>query len=164
MRGFTVFGARIPRGSIEDTLRKLQEFARLHGGEAQMLDATAVFGRDHLRSAFEHAARSRGRGTAVASSLAVEFLRYAAGERRIDRAIERIGAKAGSPVVVVLFGTMRPTASAKACGLVRDDRVLTRSGPSLRRFGITNQEEQALPRAMANDLVLERVALADLGR
>jgi len=164
VKAFAVFGARPVRGDIDDALRTLQAFARAHGGEAQMLDASAVFGTDHLRSAYEHAERARGRGTAVASSLAVEFLRYAAGERRIDRAIERVGARRGSPVAIALFGGVSPPAVAKACSLARDDRVLSAKGKSLLRLGITDGERRAIPRAMALDLVLERVALADLGR
>lgn len=151
-------------GNIEDTLRQLQTFARQRNGDAQLLDASAVFGEDHLRSAYDHAVRARQRGTAIASSLSMEFLRYAAGERRIDRAIERIGAKAGSPMAIVLFGNVPPTGAAKACGLARDDRVLSSGGKSLLRFGITAREKKALPRGMAVELVLERVALADLAR
>ena len=164
MKGFTAFGARAPRGDIAEVLRRLQGFARAHAGDAQLLDASAVLGSDHLLSAYEHAARARERGTAVASSLAVEFLRYAAGERRIDRAIARVGAKPGRPVVVVLFGRVPPNLAAKECGLLRDDRVLASRGRSLRGFGITLLEERALPRGTARDLVLERVALADLGK
>ena len=164
MKAFAVFGARPVRGDIDGALRRLQDFARAHGGEAQMLDASAVFGIDHLRSAFEHAERARSRGTAVASSIAMEFLRYAAGERRIDRAIERIGAKPGSPVAIALIGDVSRSATAKACSLARDDRVLSAEGKSLLRLGITDGERRAIPRAMALDLVLERVALADLGR
>jgi len=161
---FAVFGARAIRGHIDEVLRTVQDAARARGGDAQLLDASAVFGRDHLRSAYEHAARARDRGTAVASSLSVEFLRYAAGERRIDRAIRRIGAKPGSPVAVALFGGISPHAAAKAGSLIRDDGVLAPKGKSLRRLGITAGEARAIPRAKAVDLVLERVALADLGR
>ena len=164
MRGFTVFGARAPLEDIVALLRGLQEFARARGGDAQLLDAAGVFGREHLEIAFEHALRAQERGTSVASHLAVEFLRYAAGERRIDRAIERIGAKPGRPVVVALFGPVPVAAAAKASGLRRDDRVMTWRGKSLRRIGVTAAEERALPAGTARDLVLERVALADLAR
>ena len=164
MTEFTVFGARPSREGIEELLQRLRAFAQGRGGDAQILDATAVFGKPHLESAYEHAVRARERGASVADSLSVEFLRYAAGERRIDRAIALLGAKRGSPLAVALFGGVRVADVVRSCGLIRDDRVLSPNGKSLRRLGITAREEGTMPRARVNELVLERVALADLVR
>lgn len=100
----------------------------------------------------------------MAESLPVEFLRYAAGERRIDRAIALVGAKRGFPLAVALFGDVSVAEVVRSCGLVRDDRVLSPNGKSLRRLGITAREERTMPQARVNELVLERVALADLAK
>lgn len=161
---FRVVGARSSAREVQELLERIQGFARAHGGTAQLLDASAVFGPAHLASAYEHAARSHARGEATAESLGVEFLRYAAGERRIDRAIEVVGARRNSPLAVALFGDVPVAAALRSAGLVRDDRVLSPRGKSLGRLGISDAEAATVPRSRAAELVLERIALADLAK
>ena len=145
-----------PRAALAD----LRRFARSRGGWAQILDAGRVLGRDHVLSAFEHARRAFEQGTNTTTSIEMEFLLYASGERQISKAIEVAGLRAGRPFVVVAEG-LRVGDILRRFGWRRDDRVVKATPAKLRAFGFSKEEMRSAGASVAA-LVLERVARVDL--
>lgn len=147
--------------SLESFLEELDAIATSHECIVQAFDARYVAGREHLRSAVEHARRAIDRGENVADSPAVEVLLYAAGRRQIDRAME-MGVEAGDQQVVIVAVGEDEAAAAEAIreqvrpAAVEPDPELIESF-----FGITGAERRATD-ADLEALVVERVALLDV--
>lgn len=158
----TVVGARGDVEDVEAFVAALKAEAEARGVRAQAFDADMVFGEDHLLSAWEHAERALQRGTNVAADPMVEVLLYAAGERQIDKAIEKMGVKAGRGRVVLLIVGGEGKGLMEALGLERDDAAVVGERSKLAAFGISEEELATVPPEQAFDLVLERVALVDL--
>jgi len=147
-------------GQVDDPDRLLAAVKGL--GEVLILDADAVCGPEHLRTAVEHAQRAFRRGTNAASSLPMETLLYASGERQISGALKRMGVSRGSRrlALVIFDGQIEET--LVALGLVREDGVLGTSREKLMRMGVSEEELDALPPRLGSDLVFERVALVEM--
>lgn len=155
-----VMGAR---GRVDDPASLIEALRSIDGGEAAALDADMVCGRDHLCSAAMHALRAFGRGDNISSTLAVETVLFASGERQISKALKKVGLRAGAErVALVLFDVADATAVLSSLDLVRDDAVIAPSREKARRFGITDAELEAVPPGKYQELVLERVAFAGL--
>lgn len=151
------------RGRVDDPVSLIEALRSVNGGEGAALDADMVCGRDHLCSAAMHALRAFGRGDNVSSTLAVETVLFASGERQISKALKKVGLRAGAErVALVLFDVEDMNAALAALGLERDDEVLAPSREKAKRFGITEAELEAVPPGQYQDLVLERVAFAGL--
>lgn len=162
---WSVIGARGEIASVDAFLARLQKEAGRRDLEVQAFDADMVFGEDHLRTALEHADRAFRRGTNRASQRLVEVLRYAAGERQIAAALEKMGVKeGGSEVVLLVRGEEDVEGLVGALGLERDDRLIAGQTERLVAYGITEEEARTVPPERVFDLVLERVALVDVLR
>lgn len=159
----TVVGARGDVRDVEGFVEALKAEAAARGLQAQAFDADMVFGEDHLQSAWDHAERAMQRGTNAASDPMVELLLYAAGERQIGRAIEKMGVKEGrGRLVLQVVGDGDVEGLLQALGLRRDDEVVQGDVAMLPKFGISDAEVATVPAAQVLDLVLERVAMVDL--
>ncbi|HEX2021832.1 MAG TPA: KEOPS complex subunit Cgi121, partial [Candidatus Thermoplasmatota archaeon] len=105
-------------------------------------------------------------GRSRASDLATETLVYAAGERQIGRALEKMGLKEGARgIAAVAWGPEAEAALdalAAERGWVRDDATLDGTDAKLDAWGIGAEERAVVPRERWGDLVLERVALVDV--
>jgi KEOPS complex subunit Cgi121 len=151
------------RGRVEDPEVLIEALRSIGGGGCAALDADMVCGCDHLRSAAMHALRAFGRGDNVASTLAVETVLFASGERQISKALKKMSLHIGDErIALVLFGVADADAALEKFGLRRDDDVLAPSREKAVRFGITEAELDAVPPSRYQDLVLERVAFAGL--
>jgi KEOPS complex subunit Cgi121 len=160
---FTLVGARGRIESVEDLVDRLRSVASELGLEVQAFDADMVFGRDHIASALEHARRAFERGSNVATSLMMEVLVYASGERQISTALEKMGVKEGSDGLVVLaVGGGDVDRLLEGVGLERDDSLIEPRREMLPAFGISEMEMETVPQEEAFDLVLERVAIVDV--
>ncbi|MBI0583521.1 MAG: hypothetical protein ISF22_04760 [Methanomassiliicoccus sp.] len=159
---FEVLGAR---GKVEGPEALIEALRSLQGGEGAALDADLICGADHLRSAASHALRAFGRGDNAATTLAVETVLFASGERQISKAVRKMGLRKGAErVALVLFDVPDADAALATLGLERDDRVLEPSLEKARRFGLTDGELAAVPADKYPDLVLERVAFVGLSK
>ena len=156
-----IFGVRTPIADPKATLADLRTYARSKGGWAQMLDPEAVFGRDHLRSAFEHARRAFDQRRNTTDSIEMEFLLYASGERQISKAIDVAGAKARRPAVLVMFGGGTAEDVLARNSWKRDDGLIEPTAARLRSAGFSTEEIESAG-GNASDLILERVARVDL--
>ncbi|MDR3282924.1 MAG: hypothetical protein LBS92_04865 [Candidatus Methanoplasma sp.] len=124
------------------------------GGEVVLLDPSMVCGRDHIVSAVAHADRAFARGANRSKTILTEVILYAAGDRQIGRATERMRPK-GNDVVAVLFGISDPKLDA-ICAERRDD-LFEPSADKALALGVSLVD--GIP---PEDLVLEHVAMVDL--
>jgi len=135
------------------------------GGSVRLLNAELVFGMDHIRSAFQKAARAFDNGRNVSDSLATETMLYMSGCRQIQEAMELFDLKRGRGAVVCLADPIQGIEGRLAGDLsIREgDEVLADiHKKDLRGFGVGQAEAETVPRDKQADLVLERVAGVDI--
>jgi KEOPS complex subunit Cgi121 len=126
------------------------------GGDAVLLDPHMVCGRDHIVSAVMHAERAFSNGTNRSKTLLTETILYAAGDRQIGRAMEKMRPKEGNnEMVAVLFGIDDPELST--IGMERCDEIMEASPEKVRNLGADMFEGIS-----CEDAALELVAMADL--
>lgn len=144
----------------------------------QLMDAKAVAGWEHIKTAAKLAAISFNRGRNLARSPSTEILLYASAERQIKVAIEKVGVGPGSRAWVLL-AVSDPERLDGCLGLFHtygtaDDGVIgmvpSKRAHLTRIFGISS-EELSLAKVIHGDLdsalkslVIERVALSELSR
>jgi KEOPS complex subunit Cgi121 len=170
----TIIGARGSIRNVEVFVQQLLDFSQNEHMVIQALDATVVYGKDHLMSATDHAVRAFERKTNSTNSLALEILLYAAGERQIQKAIKKIGVKKGRQQIAFVI-TDRVNKQKKSSfdesvihrllarfHLTKDDTILEGDRLTLKRFGITDRELSTLPESKYGELILEKVALVDV--
>ncbi len=160
--GIVIAGYRGRVPSVRELVAAIPETSRL-----QFLRADRVYGRDHLVVAARAALRAFERGRAKGGSLPVEAVRYAAGERQIGKALSLLGLQPGESreIAALGFGDDASKAMEEVAarfGWVRDDGVVRARDDALDTLGIPLRARGLLPRARWGDLVIERVALADL--
>lgn len=166
-----VFGARGNLRDVAGFLARVQEAAARHHVVIQVMDASLVYGRLHLLSAYDHAVRSFAEGTNATGSVGLETLLYASGESQIQKALGKMGVKPGTTAFAIVVGTEGKGSKnfdavfsdfSSATGLSRDDAVLEGDRETLQRFGISDQEIATVAPSLYGDLVLERVAMVDV--
>jgi tRNA threonylcarbamoyladenosine modification (KEOPS) complex Cgi121 subunit len=151
---------------LDDVLEYARRANRI--GSLQVMRADRVVGAEHLLAAWQHARRAMEEGRAQAERPEVEFLRHLAGERQIQRALEKMGITDGAAsAVVVGLGPKRLDALQyflHAISLNEDDGLADASEEKLRAFGITEKQLKATTPGRRMDLALEAVASVDLMR
>ena len=154
------------RGEVRDrdaTLRDAQAWASDRNSDVLLVDASVVFGRDHLESAALHAERAQAAGTMVTRSLSMEALLYVAGRRQVAEAIDAAGIRDGTRSLgVVVFGAASPDELLSRMGWSREDGVLAPAAKDPRSLGITEAQEATVSPDRVVDLALERTALVDV--
>jgi len=124
------------------------------GGDVVLLDPNMVCGKDHVLSAVMHAERAMKEGTNRSKTILTETILYAAGDRQIARAMEKMRPK-GKEMVAVLFNIEDP--KLEKINLVRCDRVMDASNEKAKNLGV-----DVFDGISSTDAVLEHVAMADL--
>lgn len=166
-KGYAVIGL-VSKGPIDAKalLKKVAQVSRDLGIELQLVDASKVYGKEHLEVAAERAIRAFEEGRAYGKTLSVEVILYASGKRQISEAIRFMGICDGARELgaVAISGPdgKIPEDIDKRLGLDRDDDVLEGSDDVLDAFGIGPEARKGVPKERWGDLVLERVALLDL--
>jgi KEOPS complex subunit Cgi121 len=167
-----IFGRPVIKDRAE-FLSALKEVSSRHGCAIQALDADKVVSNEHLLFATEKALQAFAKGRNIAKDLGVEILRYASGERQIERALSIGLSSSTSRVALVLApapgrsmaGCRFPDASELSSVVEEDGLGCTfKAGAVKEAFGISEDEILAAGIARIPDLVLERVALADTYR
>ena len=154
-------------------LDNIQDFAKENSISIQIFDAQLIFGKDHLRSACEHAKRAFKQENHISESLEMEIMLYAAGEYQIKNALGKLGVKPGaSEIALIIVGELENIEQKlnvffeklKVDGLELsiDNRVLDGDIKTLKLYGITDDELNAVPEDHWFELVLEKVALVDI--
>jgi KEOPS complex subunit Cgi121 len=172
MRLVSIIGARrrsaLPYDKVLDRVR---HNATALGLDIQLVDASKVFGREHLEIAADMAARTYRSGRGVASTLLVEFVRFASGKRQISEALMLLGiSDATQRVAACLFHNKEVRASSQkvleGTGLVVDENVWGDKDEVAAAFGLGKRELEAMKGKTGGwrELVIERMALMDLGK
>lgn len=160
---FQVAGAKGKISNVDEVLEEVKDFCSEKGCEAQLFDASMVFGEAHIQSAFEHAKRAFDEKRSSANSFATEVLLYASGERQISVAIKKMGIKdETTEFCILLIGDDDPDSLIQQLELKRDDSLLEGDVKDLKTFGISKKEMGTVTEDEVFDLVLERVAMVDL--
>lgn len=151
---------------LDDVLMYAAKASRI--AHVQVVRADRVVGPAHVRSAALHARRAFAEGRNHADRLEVEFTRYLAGERQIQKAIAKMGLpQRADAAVLVGLGTRRQDALKyllHQLALDEDDALLEADPAKLEAFGITRAAQEATTADRRLDLVLEAVAAVDLMR
>lgn len=166
---FWAVGARRSRPgqpTAKELVVRVRETTRSEATLLALLDARSVLGPRHLLSAWAHLGRARGRGQARLRDRGAEFLLFVAGDDQLPRALVKVGVQADTEEFVLAGERPRqPEPLLEAFGLVGAPEVYPRPPTEalLDRLGILPAERAILPSAQWEGLVLERVALLELG-
>lgn len=171
-RVVSVVGGRATVSDVDEFLGKLAKTDRENRTTSQAFDASSIAGKEHLVHATHLALTAHAAKRNFASSLNIELVCWAAAERQIARAFEKVGVRKGSRGLAILsLGGERPPvrrALVSVCrelGIERDDGVLelTREKVSkLSKVFLISKDELKI--APIQKLVLERIALLALER
>ena len=153
---------------LREFLKTLGDISSSNNVTIQALDADKIAGERHVRFAVKKATDAMEAHTNVANDLGVEIMRYAAGERQIEKAFS-IGLHEGeNKVVFVLVGEEQSLslASDALLEIIVKKPLLDYSSSKresiISQFNITESEIAAVGEDKIPELVIERVALVDV--
>lgn len=144
----------------------LRALAGSGDGLVAVFDARAIAGEAHLLSAWAHLGRARARGESRLRDRGAELALYVAGDDQLPRALQKVGFAADSDAFVVVVERPRSLPDTlSALGFVEAPSVYPRpvDAVTLDRLGIPPSERAIVPPSLWEGLVLERVALLELG-
>lgn len=155
---------------LSDFLKIVNLIASENEVIVQGLNADLIAGERHLHFAVGKALRAVAAGRNIAKDPGIEIMRYASGERQIERSFSIGLHKGENNAVFVLLGkidnlilalsAIRKLILEKPCSKVLAYSDSKRVG-ILSLFGITDVEIEASGEEHIPELVIERVALAD---
>ena len=125
------------------------------GGEVVLFEPSVVCGKDHILSAVRHAERAFEVGNNRAKNVLTEIVLYAAGERQIGRALEKMRPKGNGGMVAAVFDL--DDLALDRLGAERDDSLCDASEEKARNLGA-----EMFDGVSPEDAVLELVAMVDL--
>jgi KEOPS complex subunit Cgi121 len=153
------------RTELISALRRLQSN---HDCIAQALDADKVVSEKHIAFAVEKALAAFASGKNIARDPGVEILRYASGERQIERALNMgisDSTKRIALVLVINHDGLWPDASELAGIIEPDGKGCSFQSKAVKEtFNISEEEIEAVGEDKMEELVIERVALVDTYR
>ena len=159
MSSVFILGARGEASSAKEFMAQVQSLPC----EVLPMDADLVCGKAHLEAAVVHARRALEQGTNFSSTVSMETMLFASGERQISKAKEKMGVKDGMRhFALVLFDCDDPMAVIRKLKMIKDDLVLLPSREKAISFGIERDELESVPEWQVPDLVLERVAFVEI--
>jgi tRNA threonylcarbamoyladenosine modification (KEOPS) complex Cgi121 subunit len=133
---------------------------------AMLFDARSIAGERHLLSAWAHLGRARARGQTRLRDRGAELALFVAGDDQLPRALAKVGISKNTTELVVVAEKPRELSTMlQTFDLIEDPSVYPRppAEATLERLGILGADRQAVPPSSWESLVLERVALLDLG-
>lgn len=149
---------------VDSILRKAGNLSEEMRATVRLLDASRVFGMDHIKSALQKAGRAFDNRQNVSDSLATETMLYMSGCRQIQEALGLLGLKKEARGMVCIAdctdGMMEKIAERLA--ISEDDSLISGGRKDLAGFGIAGDERSTLPETRHAELVLERVAGVDV--
>jgi KEOPS complex subunit Cgi121 len=158
---------RAPGIPDRDTMvRTLRQLSSAGEGLVSLFDAAAIGGEAHLLSAWAHLARARARGESRLRDRGAELALFVSGDDQLPRALEKVGVRRDTEAFVLVAEKPRTLPELlEAFSLVEDPGAFPRppDDATLDRLGITPEERRGLPPTAWEGLVLERVALLELG-
>jgi KEOPS complex subunit Cgi121 len=153
------------RNEFISALRSIQEQS---GCIIQAMDADKIVSERHLIFAAEKAERAFSEGRNIATDPGMEILRYASGERQIERALSLGLSDSTERVAIIILPKLNgcmPDESQLSRLVETDDMGCSFKAEAVKKtFNISDEELWAAGDARIPDLVLERVALVDAYR
>ncbi len=147
----------------EPFLKKLRELQEKYGCVILALEAEKVVSEKHAAFAAKKALRAIFENRNVAKNVSVEILRYASGQRQIERALSMGISKTTTRVALIVVENGTTPELSDAIDL--DDKGPSWNCKAVREaFEIGDDEIEAVGYDRIPDLVLERVALVDAYR
>jgi KEOPS complex subunit Cgi121 len=162
-----LFGKPVIRdkGLLISTIKDLQS---RHGCIVQALDADKIVSERHIYYAAEKAMAAFSEQRNIAKDAGMEIMRYASGERQIERALFMGISDRTERIALVLANFGRgcwPDASELSLIIEPDGRGCSFYAKGVKEaFSISSEELQAVGEERMEDLVIERVALVDAYR
>ena len=135
--------------------------ASVKGAKVLVLDGGSVFGTEHIASAVFHARRAIREGRNASDSLAMETLLYAAGERQLSAAIDKMSVTEDTTEMVIACLSGHEL-SAKEGWDPYPATSASIETEKLKSYGIADEELETVLPEKRYDLILERVATVDL--
>ncbi len=163
-----LFGKPVLRDR-QDFLSALRALRARHNCVIQALDADLVVSERHLVFAATKALNAFACGRNVAKDPGVEILRFASGERQIERALA-MGVSDSTERVALVVASLGdgggwPDASELSALVAPDGLGCSFKSAAVREiFNISSEEIEAVGMERIPDLVLERVALVETCR
>ena len=154
------------RGHLIQAIKDLQS---RHGLIAQALDARLVVSEKHIQLAVEKALSAFSDGRNIANDPGMEIMRYASGERQIERALAMGVSDQTRRIALVMTkvdGQEGWPDDRELCQIIEQDGESGLFDPGAVKdvFNISSQELQAVGEERMEDLVIERVALVETYR
>lgn len=153
-------------------MQKIQELSKTNQITIQAFNADMICGRNHIYSAASHAIRAEKQNSKTTHSLAMELLLYAAGERQVKHALQKMGITSGkNNIVLVLIDTLQHSKNmVEQCieslidqfNIQLDDSVINCSLKKIKNFGITDNQLKTLSEKNYEYLILEQIAQVDI--
>jgi len=151
-------------------LAALRELQARSGCIVQALDADKVVSEQHVRFATKKALLAFSEGRNVAKDLGMEILRYASGERQIERALSMGISEATERIALVIVHRpnheCRWPENSELAALIDVDGLGCSFKPDAvkKAFSISDEELKVVDETRLSELVLERVALVEIYR
>jgi KEOPS complex subunit Cgi121 len=160
-----LFGRPATRDSWQliSAIRNLQSS---HNCIVQAFDADAIASERHIRFAVEKALAAFSEQRNVAKDAGMEIMRYAAGERQIERALFMRVSDRTERIALVLVGSPPLPEGRELSGIIDPDGKGSQfcAKSLMEAFNISSEELSAVGDERIEDLVIERVALVDTYR
>jgi len=162
-----LFGKPVIRNRIE-LLSALRDLQSSHGCVVQALDADKVVSERHIILAAEKAFAAISQGRNIAKDPGMEIMRYASGERQIEKALAMGICDSTERMVLILASTGKshwPEVSELSRLIALDGRGCSFKAEAVKEaFNISAEEIEAVGEERMAELVIERVALVDTYR
>lgn len=127
------------------------------GGDVVLFNPEMIIGKSHIMSAVMHADRSFSEGTNRSRTILTEIILYAAGERQIGKAMNKMRPTLGdsrfAAAVLNIDGDLR----LEQIGMTRNDGLLNSTPEKAEKFGLKPVQNISF-----EDLILEKIATVDL--
>ena len=163
-----LFGKPVIRDKVL-LLSAMKDLQSRHGCIVQALDADMIAGERHIRFAAEKALAAFSEQRNIAKDAGMEIMRYASGERQIEKALFMRISDRTERIALVLAGSGDKYCWPDATELSRIIELDGQGGSFCAKavkeaFNISSEELQAVGEERIEDLVIERVALVDTYR
>jgi KEOPS complex subunit Cgi121 len=137
-----------------------------HGCIVQALDADKIAGKRHIRFAAKKALAAFSEKRNIAKDAGMEIMRYASGERQIERALFMRVSDHTERIALVLVGSDRWPDDTELSRIIElDGQGGCLCAKTVKEaFNISSEELAAVGEERIEDLVIERVALVDTYR
>ncbi len=147
----------------------IRDLQSRHGLIAQALDADKVVSERHIHFAVHKALSAFSEQRNIAKDAGMEIMRYASGERQIERALVMGVSDQTERIALILAeaeGQLGWPDDAEISGIIEQDGAVRSFDPAAVKdvFHISSQELQAVGEERMEDLVIERVALVETYR